>query len=331
MIALRLVRRSDGADPGRASCALAPGGSTIGRAPDCDLVLDDPRCLVSRRHAWLVPQDADQALLRCISTTAGLLVNGEALTPGSERVVRLGDRLRIAGFEVLLEAGEPAVAAAPQPMQPVQAAPPARPRTPRLDQWFELDTVADPLGPGSPLPALDQTALPEPTRRVVRKDPVVTPRRAATPHEPALVDRELLRRAFLRGAGLDPATPFMPGPAEMEHLGQLLRAATEGMLGLLHRRAVAEGELCDDGTRVVARENNPLKFVPDSAQALQLLLDMQERRGFLDPVDAVRDVHDEWMLESSFGREFLRAYDARTRWSDAPRSDERGPRRGQRR
>jgi predicted component of type VI protein secretion system len=325
VIALRLVRRSDGADPGRAGCAVAAGGSTIGRAPDCDLVLDDPRCLVSRRHAWLVPKGADQALLRCISTTAALLVNGEALTPGSERLVRLGDRLRIGGFEVLLEAGEPAVAAAPQPVQPA----PARPRAPRLDQWFELDTVADPLGPGSPLPALDQAALPELTRRVVRKDPVVAARRDATPHEPSLVDRELLRRAFLRGAGLDPATPFMPGPAEMEHLGQLLRAATEGMLGLLHRRAAAEGELRDDGTRVVARENNPLKFVPDAAQALQLLLDMQERRGFLDPVDAVRDVHDEWILESSFGREFLRAYDARTRWSDAP--DERGARRSQRR
>jgi predicted component of type VI protein secretion system len=290
VIALRLVRRSDGAEPGQTNCPVAAGGSTIGRAPDCDLVLDDPQCLVSRRHAWLVPRGADQALLRCISSTAALLVNGEALPPGGERLVRTGDRLRIGGFELLLEPGA-AVVAPP-------AARPAQPCTPRLDQWFELDTVADPLGPGSPLPALDRAALPEPTRRVVRS-------------EPALVDRDALRRAFLRGAGLDPATPFMPGPLEMEHLGQLLRAATEGMLGLLRSRAAAESGRHDDGTRVVARENNPLKFVPDAEQALQLLLDMHGRPGFLDPVDAVRDAHDEsQILDSSFGREFLRACEA---------------------
>ena len=423
VIALRLVRRPDGVEPGLGSCSVAAGGSTIGRAPECDLVLDDPFRLVSRRHAWLVPQGADEALLRCVSTSAALLVNGEALPPDGERLVRPGDRLRIGGFEVLLEQREPLAAAAPL------AAPPIR--LGRLDRWFDLDTVADPLGPGSPLPALDGVGPLERTRKIARTDPAIVDLRVHSPaarqpmasraqpqamanaialelaqrestraapplrtpaaQEPALTELETLRRAFLRGAGLDAAAPFALGPAEMEHLGALLRASTEGMLGLLRSRAVAESSLPADGTRIVARENNPLKFVPDVAQALALLLDLKSRRGFLDPVDAVRDAHDElqvhqlavvagmraavfdlisqlgpeaieaargpargfsqrlpalrdaalWrrhrqgharllenlddVLESTFDREFLRAYEARSKWAEeaAPSPDGR--------
>lgn len=319
MIALRLLRCSDSDEPGPAPCLVAAGGSTIGRAPDCDLVLQDPKCIVSRRHAWLVPHGADRALLRCISATVPLLVNGEVLAPGGERFVRIGDRLNIGAFKVMLEAGE-APAAAASPVARPHAAPRA-PRAPRLDQWFELDTVADPLGPGSPLPVLDGAAVPEPAPRPARVETAIAVPKgpASRRDEPAPGERELLRRAFLRGAGLDPATPFMPGPAEMEHLGRLLRAATEGMLGLLHSRAAAEGHLHDDGTRIVARENNPLKFVPDAAQAVALLLDMQARRGFLDPAEAVRDVHDELQRLVTSSRGVPRAPDARTRWSDALR------------
>jgi len=321
VIALRLLRRSDSDEPGPAIAPIAARGSTIGRAPDCDLVLCDPKCIVSRRHAWLIPQGPDRALLRCISATVPMLVNGEELPPGGEKVVRIGDRLNIGAFKVLLEEG-----AAPAAAEPAARPAAASARTPRLDQWFELDTVADPLGPGSPLPALDH-ALPDPVRRAAPADAAFA--RPAR-DEPAPADRELLRRAFLRGAGLDPATPFMPGPAEMEHLGRLLRAATEGMLGLLHSRAVAEEDLHVGGTRIVVRENNPLKFVPDAVQAVELLLDMQARRGFLDPAEAVRDVHDELQrLVTASGRDLPRAADARTRWSDVPRSAgaERGLRR----
>ena len=427
VMALRLVHRPDGAQPGPGCCPVAARGSTIGRAPECDLVLDDPFRLVSRRHAWLVPHGADEALLRCISTSAVLLVNGEALPPAGERLVRTGDRLRIGGFELLLEQREPLAAAAPLATPPA----PPPPRAPRLDRWFDLDTVADPLGPGSPLPALGGVAPPDLTRQFTRTDRAIVDRRARSPsapqavtpgpqvvtkeialetvqrepasavpalrtpteREPALVDRETLRRAFLRGAGLDAAAPFALGAREMEHLGGLLRAATEGMLGLLRSRAVAESGLHADGTRIVARENNPLKFVPDVAQALALLLDMKSRRGFLDPVDAVHDAHDElqvhqlamvagmraavfdlisqlgpeaieaargparglskrlpalrdaalWrrhrqgharllenlddVFESTFDREFLRAYEAQSKWADeaAPLPDEREP------
>lgn len=321
MFVLRLARRPDGAPAGPDVCQVKPDGSTIGRAPDCDLVLDDPLRMVSRRHAWVHPQTAEEALLRCTSSTATMLVNGEPLPPGGERTVRHGDRLRIFGFEVLVEACIPEVASPPPAVAPAHAASAAvGVRLPadaapahraRLDQWFDLDTVADPLGPGSPLPAPDSAAA-------TLRPPAAPPSRRPAPPPPsppqparraeaapaasavecvdvdlALDAGEALRRAFLRGAGLEPSTPLELSPACMEHLGALLRAMTEGTMAQLRSRAVAKRTIRAEGTRIVARENNVLKFAPDASAALKLLLDGHGRPGFLDPLDALRDAHDD--------------------------------------
>ena len=107
------------------------------------------------------------------------------------------------------------------------------------------------------------------------------------------VGLDALRRAFLRGAGLDPSTPFHMSPATMEHLGALLRTTTEGTLGLLRSRAMAKRSIRAEGTHIVARENNPLKFAPDASHALMLLLTLEGRSGFLAPLDALRDAHND--------------------------------------
>ena len=224
MLILRLVQRPDGAPTGSTGRALAPTGSTIGRAPDCDLVLDDPLRMVSRRHAWVVPQAGDQALLRCTSTTSSLLVNGEVLESGAERTVRIGDRLSIGGFEVLLDGDELATVTLPAPTDTVAApapmaqwfeppatepAPPVR--EPRLDQWFKLDSIADPLGPGSPLPAVDHTVRAA-IRGAGHRRPGVRRRTragtcsvATTPHA--------VRRGRMPPRGDAPTRPQQPPPA----------------------------------------------------------------------------------------------------------------------
>jgi pSer/pThr/pTyr-binding forkhead associated (FHA) protein len=72
---------------------FAVGGQlTVGRAPGCDLRLDDPK--VSRQHATLEPLDGvllvyDQASLN------GTWVNGARITCSA--ALRSGDRLRIGG------------------------------------------------------------------------------------------------------------------------------------------------------------------------------------------------------------------------------------------
>jgi len=114
---------------------------------------------------------------------------------------------------------------------------------------------------------------------------------ASAATENVVSEAEALRLAFLRGAGLDRATRLDVDPALMEHLGALLRAMTEGTLDLLRTRAVAKRNIRAENTRILRGRNNPLKFAPDAAEALPLLVTRQNWTGFLEPVEAVRDAH----------------------------------------
>lgn len=348
----RVVRRPDGMEPGDAGTAIVEAGTRIGRGDECDLVLDDKLRLVSRQHAWLAPHGRDAVLVKCISASAAIDVAGVPLPPGGEQVVRDGDVLRLGGFEVRIEIesrlapdplpvlaptnpafdGAPARSPAPSSM-PSPAATPhaaARPAS-RLDQWFDLDSLPEPVSVGSRAPVMatdvvPQTAradLPPPSpalpaepaaarafdaslaRAMLRAEPDASapavpaggvPPPSTAPGdlsagEPDAETMQALKRAFLRGAGLEGEGAFRVDGRWMEHIGALLRASTDGTLALLHTRAVAKRNIRAENTQIVARENNPLKFAPDGAQALMLLLHLHSRRGFLEPVDAVRDAH----------------------------------------
>lgn len=389
-LSLRVVRRPDGVPPAPMRFELAEAGTTIGRSPGCDLVLDDPFRMVSRRHAWLAPQGGGQALLRCISSGVEMRVNNQVVPPGGECVVAGGDCLDIGGFVLLLEA--PGVA----PAAHAGTAPALLARRPRLDQWFNLDSAADPLGPQSPLPAshgpvpLLGPAAPSPVQRPVHPlagppiqemletpaAPSAVPDRVATalpkaglrppptvaaqalldaalmarPTAPASVQRleerpaqaagpdavraavtppaasasaasaasagtagpDLTRRpevplmsgdlpaawreALLRGAGLDPATPVQLDTATMERLGALLRTTTDGTLELLRSRALAKRSIRAEGTLIAARSNNPLKFTPDAAEALAMLLAPKGLPGFMPPVPALKQAYDDLQI-----------------------------------
>ena len=333
MIALRILQRPDGAPAGPRLHAVSTAGATLGRAPDCDIVLDDPQRVVSRRHAWLASDGRGQALVRCLSTISPMTVNGERLAANQECALRAGDRLGIGGFELAIESMDIAASApradpyAPTmaatdahrpvirpvigPVPPTQQpAPPVAPvSAARLDRWFDLDTVPDPLGPDSPLPALNTAAArglpggapwPSPNAADPAWPPtLLMPRlapdaQAAETAAAAQADFRALRVAFLRGAGLDPDTsPFTLDPATMAHLGALLRAQTEGTLELLHARALTKRNLRARGTGVAPRENNLLKFAPDTDEALRLLLEPGGRTGFLPPVAAVRAANED--------------------------------------
>lgn len=416
MISVRVVRRPDGVEPSSGGVAVGAGGVIIGRSLDCDLVLEDPVRLVSRQHVQLLPWGVNEALLRCISATVSISVNADSLAPGSERLVSVGDRLRIGGFELQIDAANgnegavvppvgassaapdplqmldevvmraaapsalvpapalrpvpmpsvapqsirapaaaPDVAAAPAPARPASVPSPAPPAPAparfapalvpapatasapmpaaaarsRLDHWFDLDDVADPLA-DSPLPKFGSTAEatpapatgPMPGTDAPRRDhsmpaavavgiPVAAPAPptivavppslgipVATP-EPAAGGDDALMRAFLRGAGLsagEAAPAWTVSAAWMQHVGTVLRAATEGTLALLRSRAVTKRSIRAEGTHIALRENNPLKFAPDAAEALAMLLGKQSAPGFLDPLDAVRDANNDLLV-----------------------------------
>jgi len=105
----------------------------------------------------------------------------------------------------------------------------------------------------------------------------------------ALDEIETLRQAFLRGAGIvgDPAGMSLT-PETMELLGKLLAASLQGTIDLLALRSLVKHEVKADVTMVVVRNNNPLKFFPDSQTVLTQML-RKKMPGFMEPLEAIDD------------------------------------------
>jgi hypothetical protein len=77
---------------------VPPGGGTIGRSHDCDVVLDDVG--VSRRHANIRP-GPDGWTVEDLGSTNGVLVNGQAVR--GVRPLRPGDRVELGTTEIVFE------------------------------------------------------------------------------------------------------------------------------------------------------------------------------------------------------------------------------------
>ncbi|SCX78041.1 type VI secretion system-associated FHA domain protein TagH [Nitrosospira sp. Nsp13] len=114
-----------------------------------------------------------------------------------------------------------------------------------------------------------------------------------TPEPKSIADRDELLHAFLAGAGVpDLVIPAGLTPQFMNTLGQLLRESTQGTLDLLLARTLTKREVRADLTMIAPRENNPLKFSPGVEVALLHLLAPQGR-GFMTPLQAMKDAHDD--------------------------------------
>ena len=100
---------------------------------------------------------------------------------------------------------------------------------------------------------------------------------------------EELKAAFLRGAGI-PAGAITAEltPEMMELMGKLLSSSLQGAIDLLAMRSLVKQEVKADLTMVVIRNNNPLKFFPDSQTVLTQML-RKKMPGFMEPFESVED------------------------------------------
>jgi FHA domain-containing protein len=107
------------------------------------------------------------------------------------------------------------------------------------------------------------------------------------------VDRDQLLKAFLDGAGISTLSSGGELTPQFMHLvGELLRESTQGTLDLLLARTLTKREVRAELTMISPRENNPLKFSPDVEVALNHLLG-PAARGFMSPVQAMKDAYDD--------------------------------------
>ncbi len=79
---------------------VPPGGGTIGRSRDCEIVLEDTG--ISRRHAEIRP-GSEGWTLEDLGSTNGVLVNGRKIA--GAQALSEGDRVELGSTEIVFEVG----------------------------------------------------------------------------------------------------------------------------------------------------------------------------------------------------------------------------------
>jgi len=106
-------------------------------------------------------------------------------------------------------------------------------------------------------------------------------------------DIDALLTAFLKGARMtDLSAPVRLTPALMEMMGTLVYQATAGAMELIAARQITKREIRAEVTMIVARGNNPLKFLPTPEAAILQMLG-PKMPGFMTTGEAMQDAFDD--------------------------------------
>lgn len=111
----------------------------------------------------------------------------------------------------------------------------------------------------------------------------------ATDNEP---QGAALKKALAEGCGLPSDTMPEITPELMQHLGTILKALSDGTVRLMHSRSMTKHEMRANVTIIASAGNNPIKFAPDGAAALQQMLG-KRFNGFMPPIEAIEDAFDD--------------------------------------
>jgi FHA domain-containing protein len=260
-------------------------GRTFGRSKDNFFVLEDPKNLVSRTQAS-VRSDGMRHTITNLSRATPILVNGREVEADREYELQSGDEIQIGLYLLRAEAVIRSAAAGydftPKPGHPVSVFPVVsqlRPEpTVNLAPVMGSSVIQQPLAaPAGPATA----AAPAP----------VQPQ--SLPAESSAPDHQALIQAFLNGAGIPSVTLFQGlTPEFMETIGKLLAISVQGTMDLNALRALVKREVKADVTQVVVRNNNPLKFLPDSQTVLTQMF-RKKMPGFMSPSEAMEDAYED--------------------------------------
>ena len=113
MLTITVVRFNDAPVETPTAAEFREAGGTIGRSPECTLVLHDQDRIISRTHA-VVSHQSGRYFLRDQGTTVPVILNGRPIGKGREHALVAGDEFRIAGYTLRVDAvraAQPAAAA----------------------------------------------------------------------------------------------------------------------------------------------------------------------------------------------------------------------------
>ncbi|MCU0911950.1 MAG: type VI secretion system-associated FHA domain protein TagH [Rhodobacteraceae bacterium] len=309
---------------GPASITLHQKGCTVGRGAAMDWVLPDPARHISSHHFDISFRDGAYYLTDV--STNGTFLQGQRYRLDGPHRIGPGDRFTVGHYVVVAALAAPAMPRANPAGPSLLQTPPtgtwsgAGPGAARLqsapvmppgdnDPWASFGAVADPVNPLPPRAAphrLDDVAqdfVPTPVAVPMPPPDIGSypgigggvgsgfqPPPAAAMPAPGAVDGRAVLRAFCEGAGLPPeAWQGADAEALARDLGQVVRAATDEIMTMLQDRAAVK-HFTKGGERTMrsATGNNPMKFLPDSQQAIEAMF-LRPRDGFMRGPDGFRN------------------------------------------
>ncbi|MFZ6654599.1 type VI secretion system-associated FHA domain protein TagH [Undibacterium sp. TJN19] len=320
MIKIAVVSYNNEAPVEPIFAVFAEEQETIGRNTDNFLVLPDPKHFVSRTQAkaWSI---AGRHYLMNLSLANPILVNGKEIVAEADHEIHPGDEIQIGVYLLNVDAvqaeeteqaeqtEEATTEASAEPADAVvhtaqvvdiktntstvrvasskNAAAASEPavQPPQFLLRPEAEMTTD---NGSALQAQaaseENLSSAEAASTVLRQDS----KRPADTSKPQASASELMQ-AFLDGAGL-PTLSLSSGLTVelMETLGKFMASSVQGAMEELSQRALLKREVKAEVTMVVLRENNPLKFFPDSKTVLTQML-RKKMPGFMAPAEAMED------------------------------------------
>ncbi len=317
-LTLRIENYDSLPDGGPTSATVVDKGLTVGRSATADWTLPDPQRHISGQHFEIIYRD-NAYFLKDLSTN-GVFLDGQRHRIEGEYLVQQGDRFQVGHYFIVVQLGRAAAPGAPAPAAfpspppafddsdpwAVDSAPASpidvNPRPdPRAFEDFASDFIVNPVPPpAAPAPAPAAAPVPPaapspfggsdspfgdgPTPATPAPTPAPQPSVPAPPHATAAPDNgSAVLAAFCEGAGLPPPPPgtAVDSTALARELGRTMQRAAAELMALLQDRAAAK-QFTRGGERTMmgAANNNPLKFLPDPAQALEVMF-LQPRDGFM--------------------------------------------------
>lgn len=275
---------------GPVSITLNGNGCDVGRGKGMDWILPDPARHISSHHFSVAYRDG--AYWLSDTSTNGTFLQGSPYRLQAAHRIAGGERFTVGHYVICADLAQAAAAA------PGAGAPPPAPSQGFENDPWDFGTSPEPVNPHQQrvdprhLDDIAQEFVPAPVPMPSPEVPSPPPQHPHQPHveQPAVAQNDVFLRAFCEGAGLNPSE-YQDADLEAlaRNLGSVVQNATREIMRMLQDRAAVK-QFTKGGERTMrsATGNNPMKFLPDTHQAIEAMF-LKQRDGFMAGPDGFQN------------------------------------------